>query len=224
MNPTIWAGSRLFADDPLSLALAGAPLDGSITRAVELRPCSGGSRPCPPFGKARGAFNLLRPLPKQADSRRLPNPENHQPPLFDLAAGLLLRASTRLDPSGWLSTPDVRLLWARLVSVGLVGLAILFPLRALFRSRERSVAAAGLLLLLLPGALGGPRPMLQRRGGLLLDRLPAPSPLSPGPALEDLFSPRLRSPPQADGAARRARSRSLCSGNRAGGMACWAER
>jgi hypothetical protein len=59
---------------------------------------------------------------------------------------------TRLDPSGWLAAPDVRLLWARLLSVGLVGLAVFLPLRVLFRTRSRHVAATGLLLLLLPGA------------------------------------------------------------------------
>ncbi len=59
---------------------------------------------------------------------------------------------TRLDPSGWLATPDVRLLWARLVSVVLVGVAILFPLRALFRVRSRHVLIASLLFLILPGA------------------------------------------------------------------------
>lgn len=141
-----------FAEGPFLAALAGVPLDGSIARAVELRPCGPGRRPCPAFGTAPGAFNLLRPLPKQAAPAAAPNPENHQPPLYYLVAGLLLRVLTRLDPTGWLGTPDVRLLWGRLLSVGLVALALVLPLRVLFRTRSSSVAAAGLLLLLLPGA------------------------------------------------------------------------
>lgn len=140
------------ADGPLRAALAGAPLDGSMIRAVELRPCSPGRHSCPPFGSSPGAFNLLHPLPWQTDARQVPNPENHQPPLYYLIAGALLRLLTRLDPSGWMAAPDVRLLWARLLSVGFVGFAVFFPLRALFRTRSRRVAATGLLFLLLPGA------------------------------------------------------------------------
>ncbi len=144
-----------FADHPFRDALAGVPLDGSITRAVESRPCGPTVRrvaPCPPFGSSPAAFNLLHPLPKLPDPRGLPNPENHQPPLFYIVAGLILRAATRLDPSGWLAAPDVRLLSARLFSVALVAVAVFFPLRALLRTRSRGVAAIGLLLLLLPGA------------------------------------------------------------------------
>src|SRR5258708_5321210 len=118
-----------FADHPFREALAGAPLDGSITRAVESRPCGPTVRrvaPCPPFGGSPAAFNLLHPLPKLPDPRGLPNPENHQPPLFYIVAGLILRAATRLDPSGWLAAPDVRLLAARLFSVALVALAVFF--------------------------------------------------------------------------------------------------
>ena len=144
-----------FADHPFREALAGVPLDGSITRAVESRPCGPTVRrvaPCPPFGSSPAAFNLLHPLPKLPDPRGLPNPENHQPPLFYIVAGLILRAATRLDPSGWLAAPDVRLLAARLFSVALVALAVFFPLRALLRTHSRNVAVVGLLLLLLPGA------------------------------------------------------------------------
>jgi len=141
-----------FADGPFRAALTGAPLDGSITRAVESRPCSPGRHLCPPFGNSPGAFNLLNPFPKQTDSRHAPNPENHQPPLYYVIGGVLLRVLTRLDPTGWLAAPDVRLLWARLLSVGFVSLAIFLPLRALFRARSRPIAGAGLLFLLLPGA------------------------------------------------------------------------
>jgi hypothetical protein len=141
-----------FADAPFRIAFAGTPLDGSIIRAVELRPCGPERHPCPPFGTAPGAFNLLHPLPKQIDSRATPNPENNQPPLFYLIAGLLLRMMAWFRPSGWLAAPDARLLWARLFSVALVALAILFPLRLLVRERPRPLVAAGLLFLLLPGA------------------------------------------------------------------------
>ena len=141
-----------FADAPVSTAFVGIPLDGSIIKAVELRPCGPGRHPCPPFGTAPGVFNLLHPLPKQADSRTTPNPENNQPPLFYLIAGLPLRMIAWWVPNGWFAAPDVRLLWARLFSVALVALAILFPLRLLVRERSRAPVAAGLLFLLLPGA------------------------------------------------------------------------
>jgi hypothetical protein len=142
-----------FADHPFRRALAGVPLDGSITRAVESRPCGPTVRRvvrCPPFGSSSAAFNLLRPLAKQPDSRGLPNPENHQPPLFYVIAGLALRAASRLDPSGWLAAPDVRLLMARMFSVAFVAVAVFSPLRALLRTRSRRLAVVGLLLLLLP--------------------------------------------------------------------------
>src|SRR5207244_668294 len=74
-----------FADSPLREAFAGEPLDGSIIRAVESRPCAsavGRIRPCPPFGSEPAAFNLLHPYPKVPDPRRDRNPENNQPPLF----------------------------------------------------------------------------------------------------------------------------------------------
>lgn len=144
-----------FADHHFADALAGEPLDGSIIRAVEARPCAHGvhqTRPCPPFGTSPGAFNLLRPLPRFADSRRGLNPENNQPPLFYLAVGLALRAASRLSSQGWFDAPDVRLLVVRLTCVALVALAIFLPLRAITIRRSTLPAIAGLLLLLLPGA------------------------------------------------------------------------
>ena len=140
------------AREPFVIAFRGIPLDGSITRAVELHPCGPRRINCPPFGTAPGAFNLLHPLPAQADRRSLQNPENHQPPLFYLAAGFLLRLLTSADPTGWLATPDGALLWVRVLSLCLLSVAMLFPLRVLLRDRPRFLIALGLLLLLLPGA------------------------------------------------------------------------
>ncbi len=144
-----------FAESPLRVAFAGEPLDGSIIRAVELRPCGQAMariRPCPPFGTYPATFNLLHPLPKPSDPRRDRNPENNQPPLFYLVVGLSIRAARQLSSQVWLDSPDVRLLLTRSVCVGLVALAVFGPMRAVARNRSRMLAAAGLLLLMLPGS------------------------------------------------------------------------
>ena len=141
-----------FAERPIREALRGVPLDGRVIRAVELRPCGPGRPGCPPFGAGPGPFNLLHPLPSAADERRLPNPENHQPPLFYLASGVLFRLLAASGGQELLARPDALLLGCRLLSLFLVAVAVLFPLRALLRERPRELTVLGLLLLLLPGA------------------------------------------------------------------------
>jgi len=92
----------------------------------------------------------LRQRPPAETGEGEPNPEANQPPLFYVAAALvywLLSPINRLADS-----PDSLLLFVRLFAVGLVVVAISWPLRKLAYSRSFRFALFGLLALLLPGA------------------------------------------------------------------------
>lgn len=143
-----------FADEPLANALRGAEVPGPLVAAIRAQPCNIGLHRafgCPLFGAVPGSFDLLSPnldLPAWPSTI---NPENNQPPLFYLVPGLMLRALSSLDRH-FFSAPDVRLLFTRLYAVGLVALALVWPLRDLARRRSRFFAVVGLLALFLPGA------------------------------------------------------------------------
>jgi len=142
-----------FADRPLRVAFDGEPVDGSIAAGIAARPCGpalhrfGG---CRSFGNEPAAFNLLKPLPKLTGGQPSPNPENNQPPLFYFLAGMLARFATILSRS--MNAPEQRLLVVRLLCVGCVLAAFLFPLRRCAAARPYSFAIAGLLVLTFPGA------------------------------------------------------------------------
>jgi hypothetical protein len=137
-----------FASEPFTEAFAGARVPAAVVSAVRAYPCSpvlARAYGCGPFSERPGAFDLLRPAAPAAAADAVPNPEANQPPLFYLVAGLLLRPAAGADPAA-------ALLAARLLSVALVALALFGPLRAATRDWSDEARAAGLLVLLLPGA------------------------------------------------------------------------
>ena len=142
-----------FADRPFGAAFQGELVDPSIVAGIAARPCgpelhrfSG----CAAFGNEPAAFNLLRPLPKLPGGQPTRNPENNQPPLFYLGAGLLIRLATMLW--GSLDAPEPRLLVVRLICVACVVVALVWPLRRIATGRSLSFVVTGLLVLSLPGA------------------------------------------------------------------------
>jgi len=149
-EPQHLARIRDFADGALSGAFAGRLVDAPLLEEQGLYPCDASVRAqagCPLYGEAAGAFDLLRPPPAPRAPRGvrpIPNVESNQPPLFYLAAGLLLRPFS-LRPAG-------ELLTVRLLAVALVAAALFGPLRRLARGWPPGLPAAGLLALLLPGA------------------------------------------------------------------------
>ena len=143
-----------FAEEPLAIALRGAELSGVINAGLLARPCNAGLHAtlgCPEFGREKASFGLLRPLPELPPIAATSNPESNQPPLFYLAAGLLVRVLQRLRGSPRLS-PEEQLLTVRLLCVALVAVAIFGPLRAIASRRSAGFAVTGLILLALPGA------------------------------------------------------------------------
>lgn len=148
-EPQHLARIRDFAGGPLREAFAGRSVDAAVLEEQGLYPCDASVRAaagCPAYGQVAGAFDLLRPAPAGAPrgARAIPNVEANQPPLFYLAAGLLLRPFPL--------RPAAQLLAARLLAVALVAAALFGPLRRLVRGWPPAVAVAGLLALLVPGA------------------------------------------------------------------------
>ncbi len=156
----VWEGpdepfhaSRVVASarDPLRGSLDNRPLDPEIVGSIWSHPCCPAMRryyPCPAFGGANSAFNILAPAARAAPIPGGKNPENNQPPLFYLAAGLAL-APIRLSIA---DSPERALLACRALGAAFVAVAVFGPLRRLARTRSRSFSFAGLLLLALPGA------------------------------------------------------------------------
>ncbi len=138
-----------FARGPIAEGFAGRSVGADVVAAVRAYPCAAAlaaAYGCREFGTAPGAFDLVRAPRATVAGGPAVNPESNQPPLFYLAAGLLLR----LAWSG--IAPPSALLACRFVSVALVALAIFGPLARLARRRPPGLAVAALLALLLPGA------------------------------------------------------------------------
>lgn len=156
----VWEGpdepfhaSRVVASarDPLRGSMDNRPLDPEIVGSIWSHPCCLALRryyPCPAFGGGQSAFNALAPAAPATPVPGGKNPENNQPPLFYLAAGLAL-APIRLSMA---ASPERALLACRILGAALVALAVFGPLRRLARTRAPSFSFAGLLLLALPGA------------------------------------------------------------------------
>jgi hypothetical protein len=138
-----------FASEPFAQAFAGAQVPAAVVAAVRAYPCApilARAYGCGPFAQRPGAFDLVRPAPPAAPADAAPNPEANQPPLFYLVAALPLGlGSGRIDPV-------TALLAVRLLSVACVAIALFGPLRLATRVWSDEARAAGLLLLLLPGA------------------------------------------------------------------------
>lgn len=145
--------ARLVADRPLTEAIRGESVDRDLVRSMRSRPCGPPMHAafgCPSFGGAPAAFDILssHPPPGAAEEDgRQENYQAHQPPLYYLAAGLLLK----LFALGAAGAPANQLLLLRLASVLLVGVALFLPVRKL--GKGNALFQATLLLgLLLPGA------------------------------------------------------------------------
>jgi hypothetical protein len=142
-----------FARLPLAEAFAGRRVDPEMLETLAAYPCRAELQAaigCPGYAVSPGAFDLVRAAPaviRRSDFRPFPNVEANQPPLFYLAAGLLLRP---FDP-----TTAAALLSCRLLAVALVAFALFGPLRALARAWPPALSAACLLALLVPGASEG---------------------------------------------------------------------
>lgn len=146
-------------DEPFHLARASAfaahpfrpgtskEMGGAIVAAVQAHPCGPDlSRAfgCPPFTGRGAALNILNAAVEPPTAPPRANYETHQPPLYYVFAGILLRIFG--------GKTEARLLLLRLFSLTLVLIALFGPLYAIARRRRPFFAAAGLLLLLLPGA------------------------------------------------------------------------
>jgi hypothetical protein len=138
-----------FATEPFAEAFAGARVPPAVVAAVRAYPCApvlARAYGCGPFSQRPGAFDLIRPGPISAPAESVSNPEANQPPLFYMIAALPLEVGARS------TDPAAALLAVRLLSVAAVALALFGPLRSATRAWSDEARAAGLLVLLLPGA------------------------------------------------------------------------
>jgi hypothetical protein len=144
-----------FVEGSLAHGLAGAEVGERIVAAVRSRPCCvdlSRGYGCPPFGSEPAAFNVLQ-APPQVRATAVPraNYEAHQPPLFYLVSGGVLRTLDSALPR-LPKEPEHRLLALRLISVALAVAGVLALARLLARVHGEGWTALCLLPLLLPGA------------------------------------------------------------------------
>lgn len=149
-EPFHLARAFAFSRGPFIDALLGGELPADLVDAISNRPCGNDlSRVfhCKLFPSQGSCFNVLREPDRTpaGSSIRERNYENQQPPLYYAITGLIQRA-LRIDK------PDHVLLFARLLSVCFVALALYGPLRRIARDRPPALAYLFLLALLLPGA------------------------------------------------------------------------
>jgi hypothetical protein len=147
-EPFHQARAEAWAARPLGPGAAEAVVPAAFVAAFAARPCGGDMARafgCPPFDGTGALFGALRPAPPRAAARDYPNYETHQPPLWYLLAGWLLRPAVSAGAS-----PEARLLVLRLASVLAVALALLGPIRRLAARRGAGLLGAVAVVLLLP--------------------------------------------------------------------------
>jgi hypothetical protein len=152
-EPFHLARASAFVDQPVTEALAGLEVDGSIVAAIKAYPCGpdlSHAYGCSEFDGSDAAFNILATRPSLVAAETSPNYEAHQPIVFYAVAGSVLRIAASLLPSA--QDPVSRLLMVRLLAVFLVTVAICWPLRLITRTRQPAFALVCALLLLTPGA------------------------------------------------------------------------
>jgi len=149
-EPFHLARARQVVDRPVAEVMRGGSVDPGVVRSIRAWPCGpslNAAFGCPPFGGEPAAFNILGPARAAGAGKPQENYQAHQPPLYYLAAGSLLK----LFSLAKISAPEAQLLLLRLASVFLVGIALLLPVKRL--GRENLLFETVLLLaLLLPGA------------------------------------------------------------------------
>lgn len=146
-EPFHQARAEAWADRPLGPGAAEAVVPAALVSTFAARPCGESMARafgCPPFAGSGALFNALRPAPP-SDARAYPNYEAHQPPLWYLLAGWLLRPAISLGAS-----PESRLLLLRFASVLAIALALLGPMRRLAERRGAGLLAVVAAVLLLP--------------------------------------------------------------------------
>lgn len=146
----------VFARGLGAAAWQGRELPPEIVAAIRSVPCGPDlSRAfgCERFGASPAAFNILTRIATAPSAERsvAPNYEAHQPPLWYLLAGTLLRAASAAW-HGFETDVTAQLLMVRLLAVACVAAALLGPLRPIAVGHEGVLAVALLLLLLVPGA------------------------------------------------------------------------
>ena len=145
-----------FFDEGFMTGIRGKNVSGEIVSAVKSNPCGPDlSRAfgCPLFDGTKAGFNGIRPSEPDPDPPPpVPNYEAHQPPLFYLATGVVVGVANALPSPIAVTSAKKQLLLVRLIAVGLVAVALAWPLRRLSECRGESFRAAVLLLLLVPGA------------------------------------------------------------------------
>lgn len=146
-EPFHQARAEAWAARPLGPGPAEALVPAALVSAFSARPCGESMARafgCPPFDGGGALFNAFRSAPP-ADANACPNYEAHQPPLWYLLAGWLLRPAISLGAS-----PEARLLLLRLASVLAIALALVGPLRRLAERRGPVLLAGIAAVLLLP--------------------------------------------------------------------------
>lgn len=147
-EPFHQARAEAWAARPFGPGAAESVVPAAFVAAFAARPCGGDlarAFGCPPFDGSGALFNLFRPVPPRVPASDYPNYEAHQPPLWYLVTGGLLRPAL----SGGAS-PEVRLLVLRLASVLTVALALLGPIRRISERRGPGLLAVFSAVLLLP--------------------------------------------------------------------------
>ncbi len=149
-EPFHLARARQVVERPFADVLRGDRVDPEVVRSIRAWPCGpslNAAFGCPTFGGEPAAFNILGPARAAGAGGPQENYQAHQPPIYYLAAGSLLKVFSLAK----VGAPEAQLLLLRLVSVFLVGIALLLPVRRLGKENPLSETIL-LLALLLPGA------------------------------------------------------------------------
>ena len=136
-----------FLDQPASLLQSHQQMSPEMIAAIETHPCGPSVQAafgCSPF-EGTGAFNVLEATaPAEAATRKVPNYESHQPPLYYLTTAVAL--------APFRGSPLTDLLVTRILSTMMVALGLCILLRSLRRTEGEWTVTGIVLPLLLPGA------------------------------------------------------------------------
>ena len=147
-EPFHQARAEAWAASPLGPGAAEATVPAALVSAVTARPCGGDMARafgCPPFDGSGALFGAFREATSRPAAGAYPNYETHQPPLWYVLSGWLLRPVVSFGAS-----PEARLLALRFASVLAVALALLGPIRKLAERRGAGLLAVVSAVLLLP--------------------------------------------------------------------------
>jgi len=147
-EPFHQARAEAWAARPLAPGASQDVVPARFVAAFTAYPCGGDmvrTFGCAAFDGSGALFNAFRHHPPRLPGREHPNYEAHQPPLWYVAAGWIVRPVV-----SWGAPAEVRLLVLRLSSVLAVALALLGPMRRLSERRGAGLLAVVSIVLLLP--------------------------------------------------------------------------